>query len=40
MDPQAPLPPLVATPPDWSRAAEHARALGLNGLADKLAARS
>jgi DNA polymerase-1 len=40
MDAEAPLPPLVATPPDWSRAADHTRALGLNGLADKLAARA
>jgi DNA polymerase-1 len=40
MDASAPLPPLAPTPPDWSRAAEHARGLGLNGLADKLAARA
>jgi DNA polymerase-1 len=40
MDASAPLPPLAPTPPDWSRASEHARGLGLNGLADKLAARA
>jgi DNA polymerase-1 len=40
MDASAPLPPLVPTPPDWPRAAEHARGLGLNALADKLAARA
>jgi DNA polymerase I len=40
MDAGAPLPPLVPTPPDWPRAAEHARGLGLNGLAEKLTARA
>jgi DNA polymerase-1 len=40
MDATAPLPPLAPTPPDWPRAAEHARSLGLNGLADRLAARA
>ena len=39
MDTKAPLPPLAPTPPDWPRAAEHARELGLNALADKLGAR-
>jgi DNA polymerase I len=39
MDATAPLPPLGPTPPDWPRAADHARGLGLNGLADRLAAR-
>jgi DNA polymerase-1 len=40
MDADAPLPPLAATPPTWVHAAEHARGLGLNSLADKLAARA
>ena len=40
MDADAPLPKLGSTPPDWARAAEHARGLGLNTLADKLAARA
>jgi DNA polymerase-1 len=40
MDPDAPLPKLAPTPPTWARAAEHARELGLNTLADKLAARA
>ena len=40
MDGDAPLPPLVPTPPDWARAAAHAEALGLGGLATKLAARA
>ena len=39
MDADAPLPPLMPTPPDWARAAAHAGELGLNGLATKLAAR-
>ncbi|MGH3001742.1 MAG: 5'-3' exonuclease [Gaiellaceae bacterium] len=37
MDTSAPLPELVPTPPDWARAEAHARALGLNGLANRLA---
>ena len=40
MDAKAPLPPLAPTPPDWPRAAEHTRELGLNALAGKLAART
>jgi DNA polymerase-1 len=40
MDAEAPLPPLAPTPPDWQRAAEHTRGLGLNTLADKLASRA
>jgi DNA polymerase-1 len=40
MDPEAPLPALKATPPDWARAAKHADELGLGGLATKLAARA
>jgi DNA polymerase-1 len=40
MDGDAPLPPLVPTPPDWARAAAHAEELGLGGLATKLAARA
>jgi DNA polymerase-1 len=40
MDPDAPLPALKPTPPDWARAAKHADELGLGGLATKLAARA
>jgi DNA polymerase-1 len=40
MDPAAPLPTLVPTPPDWRRAEEHARELGLNGVATRLAERT
>jgi DNA polymerase-1 len=40
MDAAAPLPPLRPTPPEWARAAEHVRGLGLNTLADKLLARA
>jgi DNA polymerase-1 len=40
MDREAPLPKLVPTPPTWAHAAEHVRGLGLNTLADKLAARA
>ena len=40
MDGDAPLPPLVPTPPDWARAAAYAEELGLGGLATKLAARA
>ena len=36
MDPQAPLPKLAPTPPDWARAAAHARELGLDSLAKRL----
>jgi DNA polymerase-1 len=39
MDAAAPLPALSATPPDWARAAEHARALGLNAVAARLDGR-
>jgi DNA polymerase I len=37
MDADAPLPELVPTPPDWARAEAHARELGLNALASRLA---
>jgi hypothetical protein len=37
MDAEAPLPALHATPPDWAAAAEHARGLGLDSLAKRLA---
>jgi DNA polymerase-1 len=37
MDDAAPLPRLVLTPPDWSRAASAARDLGLNALAGRIA---
>jgi DNA polymerase I len=40
MDPEAPLPKLAATPPDWARAAAHARELGLDGLAARLLERA
>jgi DNA polymerase I len=36
MDPQAPLPELTPTPPDWERASAYARSLGLDGLATRL----
>jgi DNA polymerase-1 len=36
MDASAPLPPLGPTPPDWARAAAHARELGLNAVAARL----
>ena len=36
MDPEAPLPQLAPTPPDWARAAAHVRELGLEGLATRL----
>jgi DNA polymerase I len=39
MDAAAPLPKLAPTPPDWARAAEHARGLRLNAVADRLASR-
>jgi DNA polymerase-1 len=39
MDPSAPLPKLAPTPPDWQRAAAHARELGLDGLAKRLLER-
>ena len=35
MDREAPLPPLPDVAPDWSAAAEHARELGLPGVADR-----
>jgi DNA polymerase-1 len=40
MDPDAPLPKLRATPPDWRRAAEHVSELGLSGLSKRLAERA
>ena len=40
MDDQAPLPKLGPTPPDWARAAAHARELGLEGLAKRLLERA
>src|SRR5581483_11363299 len=36
MDPEAPLPELGPTPPDWRRAAAHASELGLGILAGRL----
>jgi DNA polymerase I len=33
LDREAPLPPLPDAAPDWARAAEHARGLGMDGLA-------
>ena len=39
MDASAPLPPGSATPPDWPRAAEYARGLGLNAVATRLDGR-
>ena len=36
MDPDAPLPELGPTPPDWRRAAAHAAQLGLGNLAGRL----
>jgi DNA polymerase-1 len=40
MDPEAPLPKLGPTPPDWKRAAAHADDLGLNNLAKRLLERA
>ena len=40
MDPEAPLPKLAPTPPDWAGAAAHARGLGLDGLAKRLLERA
>jgi DNA polymerase I len=40
MDARAPLPALGPTPPDWARAAAHARELGLGALAGRLQERS
>jgi DNA polymerase-1 len=37
LDPTAPLPPVVDHAPDWQSAADAARSLGLDGLADRLA---
>jgi DNA polymerase-1 len=39
MDADAPIPELGDQEPTWARAAEHARELGLNGLAKRLAER-
>jgi DNA polymerase-1 len=39
MDADAPLPALAPTPPDWTRAAEHARELGLGALEGRLRER-
>jgi DNA polymerase-1 len=36
MDADAPLPKLAPTPPDWARAADHARELGLGSLEKRL----
>jgi len=36
MDPEAPLPELHETPPDWARAEAAARELGLNALAKRI----
>ncbi len=40
MDAEAPLPPLLDTPPTWGRAAEHAKELGMNAVAARLAERA
>jgi DNA polymerase-1 len=40
MDPDAPLPPLGPTPPDWPRAAAHAGELGLGNLSTRLSQRA
>jgi DNA polymerase-1 len=40
MDADAPLPKLKPTPPDWPRAAEHARELGLGALEGRLRERA
>ena len=40
MDPKAPLPDLPDAQPDWEGGAELVRSWGLNGLADRLAARA
>jgi hypothetical protein len=40
MDGDAPLPPLAPTPPNWSRAADHARELGLGSLEKRLRERA
>jgi DNA polymerase-1 len=40
MDASAPLPPLSPQTPHWAEASSHARGLGLNALADRLASRS
>jgi 5'-3' exonuclease len=39
MDADAPLPRLAPTPPDWARAADHARELGLGNLEGRLRER-
>jgi DNA polymerase-1 len=39
MDAKAPLPKLKATPPDWARAADHAKELGLGALEKRLRER-
>lgn len=40
LDPSAPIPPLPDREPDWARAAQLARAWGMNQLADRLGERS
>jgi DNA polymerase I len=40
MDASAPLPPLKHQTPTWAEASSFVRALGLNGLADRLASRA
>jgi hypothetical protein len=35
LDRSAPLPPLLDVSPDWRRAAEHAREIGMMGLAGR-----
>ncbi len=40
MDPEAPLPELGPTPPDWARASAHAQELGLNALSQRVAERA
>jgi DNA polymerase I len=40
MDASAPLPELAPQDPDWAAAAAHARELGVNGLAERIAERA
>jgi DNA polymerase-1 len=40
MDPEAPLPKLAPTPPDWAQASAHVRELGLDSLSKRLGDRA